>query len=120
MEVDIAHLAAGVGGSGGTVALLLYFLKDFLRSTKREAKDTAKSLGEIMVALEALKTEFRALSKDLGRVEGAIDNQQKQVTAATVAMAGLTANIKALWAALQRIHPGAIQRRLSDEGSSGD
>lgn len=113
-EIDLSHIATGLGSGGGIAGILVFLLKDFFRSQKRNARETAAALKDIAVNLGQLEARFDAHSKDLGRVEGAIDNQQKQVTAATVEMAGMNANIKALWAALQRIHPGAVKRRLSD------
>lgn len=118
-EVETTHILAGLGGSGAT-GLVMYFLKDFFSSTKKELKASTEALMSIRETLAEFKAEIRAeikaATKDLSRVEGAIENQQKQISEAIKEMAGLTANIKALWAALQRIHPTVIKRRASDGG----
>lgn len=103
----VAALSA-LGGSSAT-AVAVFFIRDFFTTTKHE-------LRHLVQAVTAVTYELQTTTRDLRKMEGALESQQKQLTSAIERISESTANIKALWAALQRIHPAAIPKRLSDSG----
>jgi hypothetical protein len=106
-------LAGGMVGSFAT-ALVTFLLKDFFLTTKKDLQDLTK-------AVVSLTYECKTLQRDLLKVEAVIENQQIQLSASIKETATLLANIKALWTALERIHPVCLPGRMSDRGGhSGD
>lgn len=101
----VAALSA-LGGSSAT-AVAVFFIRDFFTTTKKE-------LHELVKAVVAITHELQTCTRDLRKLEGAIESQQRRVDATLEKISESTANIKALWAALQRIHPNAVPKRLSD------
>lgn len=110
MAAELAGVNANVIAviASGAIAMSLFFVKDFFSTTKSDLRTLTKAVTELV-------TELKGLTKDLRKVEGVIESQQKQITDFTKETANLLASIKALWSALQRIHPDDIPRRMSDK-----
>lgn len=114
-DMVLNALAGGAVGSAAT-ALVTFFLKDFFTSTRSEFHDLTKAVNEQIRATLALTHECKTLQRDLSKVEGVIENQQKQLGMSIKETATLLANIKALWNALERIHPTHLPVRASERG----
>ena len=106
ISTSLVALLSALGGAGAT-AIAVFFLKDFFVTTK-------KDLRELTQAVTALVQELKAATRDLRKIEGVIEGQQGQLTSAIEKIADSTANIKALWAALQNLK--LVDKRMSDRG----
>lgn len=107
-ELGFSH-----GGAAGIGGLLVFFLRDFFGSTKKDLRETRDAV--LKAAMECT-----AVARDMKRVEGILENQQGQLTSAVKEMARATASINALWTTLHGL--GLVKRRPSDlaKEASGD
>lgn len=114
MEASIiVGILSAIGGSCGT-AVAIFFLKDFFNSTKTDIHDLTTAVNDLTKEVTRLMLELRGIQRDLSKMEGIIEHQQSQLTQSIKETSGLLANIKALWSALERIHPVALPGRISD------
>lgn len=79
---------------------------------KELARQTRKA-GEMMVKLEQIAIQRE---KDQDRLEGHIDASRRTTLDLNTLLAKAIANLDALWATLQTLHPDKVPKRASDRG----
>lgn len=113
-------LASGLGGAGST-AIAAFFLKDFFASTKEAFKEIARKMSErervegvLQASIQDVVHELRVVTRDLLRMQGVMESQQKAEKESLREFAALQSSLKALWVVMQRVFPDHVPTRISD------